>query len=480
MNENLCKTNPGNKVIDVSKKTFISVICILAALIILTIILTYIIPKGEFRVSDTGEILYGEYIQFKDAKGINIFKGIFSPILVMFSDGGISVIILSIFLLIISGTFQVMNDVNGMRIIVQKLIKKYEKKKSLLIAFIVLVFMCFGAFFGLFEETITLLPIIILLALSLGFDSFTGFLMCTVATGLGFASAITNPFSVLLASQIINVSPMSTLWYRIIIFIIMYLLLLGYIKLHIKRITKDPEKSPTYDHDVKKKALLEEYTYEDNEVTRKTFLSYTIFLLCTLALIIIVTSIPALRDYTVIFLIVIFLFGGMIAGYISTHNMKRITKSFLNGVVSALPTIVMVLMASSIKYILEEGMILDTITNSITIFIQDKNIYLVALILLGIILVLEFMISSSTAKAIFVMSVLGGVTLGISKELLVLIYVLGDGYTNILYPTSPVLLIALSMTGLSYTKWLKKSKWFFALIFALVVIFVLLGVLIKL
>ena len=106
----------------------------------------------------------------------------------------------------------------------------------------------------------------------------------------------------------------------------------------------------------------------------------------------------------------------------------------------------------------------------------NKDPYSLALILFLIVLLLEFFISSSTAKAIFVMSVLSVLTLNITKEMQVLIYTFADGYTNLLFPTSPVLLIGLSMIEFSYFKWLKKSWPLFALTFMLVVGFILLGI----
>lgn len=96
-----------------------------------------------------------------------------------------------------------------------------------------------------------------------------------------------------------------------------------------------------------------------------------------------------------------------------------------------------------------------------------------------IILVLEFFISSSTAKAVFVMGILGCISINVSKELMVLAYLFGDGYTNVLFPTSPVLLIGLSMTGMNYTTWLKKSKFLFLITFVLVIAFLLLAIVIK-
>ena len=149
-----------------------------------------------------------------------------------------------------------------------------------------------------------------------------------------------------------------------------------------------------------------------------------------------------------------------------------------NRIVAALPTILLVLLATSIKYILEEGMIIATISNSISSLIAGKNIFLVAIIIYVIILILEFFISSSTAKSIFVMGILSLVTVDLSKEMLVLIYLFGDGFTNVLLPTSPVLLIGLSMVGLNYFTWLKKSKFLFLINTILVIGLILLAVLI--
>ena len=455
----------NNKIIDINKKSFFSIVAMLAALMILSIIITYIVPKGTFgtTIDEFGnEIVdYNNYISISDSKGINIIKGIFSFILVLTSNDGLSLIMLCLFLLTISGTFQVMSDTSGMRVIVNKIVTKFKDKKKLLVSIITLVFMMFGSFFGLFEEVLTLLPLIVMVTISIGYDGYLGFIICIVATGFGFASALTNPFTVITASNIIGASPMSNIWYRVIIFLVMYGLLLLFIFNHIKKITISPEKSPTYKIDSKKREEIEEEAVVKNEgLIAKT---YIIILSLILACIIIVTSIEAIRGYTVVFLIALFLISGIVAGRIINHNFKETFKSFGKGVMAALPTILLVLMASSIKYILEEGMIIATIANSISNLIEGKNIFVVAIIIYAIVLVLEFFISSSTAKSIFVMGILSFVSIDLSKESLVLIYLFGDGFTNVLFPTSPVLLIGLSMIGMNYFSWLKNSKWLFVI-----------------
>ena len=470
INEN--KTN--KRLINISKHTFITALIMLVCLMVLSIVLTYVIPRGAFGTNANGEADYSVYVALDGEPGINIFKGIFAPILILGSSDGITVIMLSIFLIVIAGSFQAMNDVNGIKVIVKGIVKRFEHKKFLLLAIIALVFMLFGALLGLFEEMLTLLPIIAIVCITIGFDSFTGFLVSIVACGFGFSSAITNPFTVIFASQIIGVNPLIKVWFRIIIFIVMYGLILLWVYFYTRRIKKDETKSYTFEHDSElKQEILEDEVIENEKKIR---LIYIIFFSIVLITVISFSAIYLIRDYTVVALIVIFLFGGIISSYIASGDFKKTMKSFGKGALSVLPTIAFILLASSVKYILVEGKVLPTISHSINDLIGTTNPYLIALILLGIVLILEFFISSSTAKAMFVMSILSVLTLGLTKETLVLIYTFGDGYTNLLFPTSPVLLIGLSMVGMSYFKWLKKSALLFLITFGIVILFLVFAI----
>ena len=201
-------------------------------------------------------------------------------------------------------------------------------------------------------------------------------------------------------------------------------------------------------------------------------------MLIVLVSIIVFTSFKATRGYSVVLLMAMFLIGGLTTGYIVSKDFKLTLKLFLKGLISALPTILLILMASSIKYILEQGNVLASIANSISIFVKDKNPFVLALLIYLIITFIEFFISSSTAKAVFVMGILSIVNIGLSNELLVLIYLFGDGYSNVFFPTSPVLLIALSMIGLNYIKWIKSGKWLIISNIILVIALIILAVLI--
>ena len=154
------KKDNGKALINISKKTFIQVTALLLALVALSVVLTYVIPGGQFGTTERGEVDYSQYIRRDDIKGINVLKGVFSPVLVFFSSNGLSLIMLSLFLLIISSSFQVMNDVGGIRFLIGTVSRRFQSRRRLLLALISFLFYCFGSFLGLFEEMLTMLPIV--------------------------------------------------------------------------------------------------------------------------------------------------------------------------------------------------------------------------------------------------------------------------------------------------------------------------------
>ncbi len=461
--------------INISRKAFIQVTALLLGLLIFSIVLTYVVPKGKFGTLPSGEVNYLEYIPIEDAGGISVIRGILAPVLVFASGDGLTLIMLSLFLFVISASFQVMNDVGGIKALVGAVSERFMNRRYVLLVLISLVFYCFGAFLGLFEEMLTMLPIVTALCLMVGFDSFTGFLCCIIACGFGFASAITNPFTVLLASEIVGANPMANIWYRILIFVVMFGLLMAFVFMYVRQITKDRSASITLRHDEKlRHSHLSIEVASDKE--KKIKLIYTVFLLVSLVLIIVASMSASLRGYAVVILTAYFLIFGPLAGILASGSVRKAMRSFFDGILGALPTIAFIAIAASVKFVFEEGAILPTIVHQINVLIEGHSPIMVALVIYLIVLLLEFFISSSTAKAILVMGLLAMVSTGLSKQMLVLLYTFGDGYTNVIFPTSPVLLISLSMIEVDYFKWVKKSLPLFAVNLLLVIGFIALGV----
>ena len=472
------KRKESPALISISRKSFIQVTLLLLALLAVSVALTFVVPKGEFGLLPDGRTNYLEYVPRDDLGGIPLWQGILAPVLVFFSADGLTLIMLSLFLFVISAAFQVMHDTGGIRALVGALSDRFRERRVLLLVLTAFLFYCFGSFLGLFEEMLTMLPVVAALCVLIGFDSFTGFICCILACGFGFAGAITNPFTVLLASEIIGANPMEHVWFRILIFFVMFGLLLLYLFSYLRRLRKDPGSSLTLRRDEALRRSASETLREEDppERLRRLRLCYAVFLLCALALIVAASVSPALRGYTVVILIAYFLIFGLLAGAVACGDPRFVFGSFLRGFAGALPTIVFIALAASIKYVFDRGSVLPTIVDRINALIAGHSPVLVALIIYLFVLLLEFFISSSTAKAILVMGLLAMVNTGLSRQMLVLLYTFGDGYTNVIFPTSPVLLISLSMIEVEYFTWVRRSAPLFLANFLLVLGFIALGV----
>lgn len=447
----------NEKIINISKKSFFNVLIILFVLITITGILTRVINQGVYNENGIYNII--------NENRFPIYKWYISWILVLFSKDGINIIFLSLFLLTTGGFFQIMKETKGLDVLIRRIIKKYSNNKIKIVFILSLFFMLFGSIFGIFEEALVVLPVIIILSLSLGYDNYTALGICLLATGFGFAQAITNPFSIGVASNEIGVSLSNGILFRILTFFIFYLVLIIFLVKHIKKIEKDVNKSNiTID--------LEEIENEDN-----IFKLYTLFFILAFVFILLTTFISFLQGTAVVFLILIFLIGSLVCGRVVYKNFKETFKVFIKGSSGALAGVILILMASSIKYMIEQGLVIDTIIYELTNHLKDMNSIVALLFIFLIIIILEFFISSSTAKATLVMAIIGPlvVNIGISKELAVLAFIYGDGVTNIIFPTSPVLLIGLGMAGISYVKWIKWIKYLIVITLVLNILFLIIG-----
>ncbi len=471
--------NENKNLININKKSFFSVLIILASLMIVVFILTYIIPQGTYARDVDGNII-AETFQYIEGENLPIYKLFLAPFAVFASSDGLTIIMICLFLLVLGGFFQVMDKTHGIEAIIRKLIVKFQSQKFKLIRIMVLIFMAFGAFFGIFEESVALLPIIILLSLSLGFDTLLALGMTVLAAGFGFASAITNPFSVGIASEIAGTDILAGGLFRIVVFAVMYFLLSEFLVRHAKKIEADPKKSLTYDEDMEKS-----HDFKiDNELVikdeNKIFKTYTWVFMILIAFILLCSVLELVFDIsipTIVLMAATFLIGGFIAGWLVSKSLSLVGKAFLKGMISVVPAIVMIMLASSVKWIISEGQIIDTILHSLEIFFADKPALMGILGIYLIILFLEFFIGSASAKAFLIMPILIPLVslIGISKELLILSFIFGDGYTNVIFPTNAVLLISLSIANVGYGKWFKWTYKLQLIAFALAIIFLIIG-----
>ncbi len=437
-------------------KSFISVVAVLIAIIAISGILTLFIPQGSFVRDESGQIVAGTFSQ-GEIEGIEFWRVITAPFRVFFVDGNITIIMICVFLLVMSGVFNLLDKTNGIKVMMNKMVAKFGKKQKIVICVCVLFFMLFGSLFGLFEELITLLPFMIVFMLSLGFDTMTGLGVCLMAACFGFSAAISNPFSIGIASSFAGISTLKGVWLRIIFFILIYLLVCFFLLRYTKKISNNPKLSPSYVADNEKRKNL---TFQVSEFTakeNKTFKVYLTFFIVQMVVLTLTAVIRPISGYAVPILAASFLVGGIIAGMLVCEDKKKVFVYLGKGAVSMLPAVLLIALASSVNLIMQESGILDTIMNTVITFLQGKNLFVSILFIYALILILQVFIGSASAKIFLVMPILLPIcsAIGISPSLLILTYCMADGFSDVFLPTNPVLLISLSMSNVSYGKWVK-------------------------
>ena len=444
----------------INTKSFLVVAILLVAIIAASGIISNFIPQGSYERDEEGVIVDGTYVQ-GETKGLAFWRIITAPFRVFASDDALTIIMISVFLLVMSGVFNVMEKTGGVAVFIRKVVTKCGRRKMLVICVTTLVFMAFGSFFGMFEELVTLLPLIVVFMLSMGFDTMVGLGVCMMAACFGFSAAITNPFSVGLAAKFAGVGVSDGMWLRILFFLCVYGIVIGFLALYSRRIERDKSKSLTYEIDREKLQSLDLSVSTDAARDGKLFKVYATFFLVEAVLLILIASIRAISGYAIPILAASFLIGGLLTGML-VEKPKKVLVWFGKGVLSMLPAVLLIALACSVKLILVESNIMDTIMYYAISKLQTiHSKFAIILLLYALILFLQIFIGSASAKIFLIMPIVLPIAsaLGISPTLVILTYCIADGFTDMILPTNPVLLIGLSMVNVSYGKWVKWTWW---------------------
>lgn len=246
----------------------------------------------------------------------------------------------------------------------------------------------------------------------------------------------------------------------------------------LKKIEQDPLASPTYDIDQKKRESLLSAPDDLPMDQERIFRIYLTFFIVQGVLLAAIACIRALSGYAIPILAAGFLVAGLIAGGLVCGALKPVLRYLGQGAVAMLPAVVMIALASSIKLVMEESRIIDTVMHAVLDMLVGRNPFITILLIYGLILFLQLFIGSASAKIFLVMPIILPITqvLGISPTLVILTYCMADGFTDVLLPTNPVLLIGLSMANVSYGKWLKWTWKLQLSLFALSILVLFFGV----
>ncbi|MBQ4099152.1 MAG: hypothetical protein IJC87_03390 [Clostridia bacterium] len=474
-------------------KSFITVVAILIAVLFIVGILTYVIPAGKYAIYTTDISKKGlpffEYTtdaslnkqivlnsfrhltEVENSSRLPFYRWLTSPFeALIFGSNSSNMIMIIALLLVLGGTFKVLEESGGLVSLVRIIMIKLREKRFGIIWVTTAVIMLLSAVFGLQEQLLILYPIFAMLCTALNWSRFTAISFVLVSSGVGFTTAITNPLTIGTASIAAGVPVTDGLWYRCIIFCVMYVLT----ALFLTYLAKRDEKKATENFDVQGFITVTDETHADD--VRKSTMIIVLFSIALLS-VIIPTLIDSLRSLAMVFMAVAFIVGTVIIGRILLGSFKRLGKSFLVGVKDVLPSIVIIMIAFGITHIAQQGNIIHTIFHYFYNAVSNISPYVAVIILYFFVLIIEFFIPSASAKAVLIIPMLTLAPIeGMSTTIIILTYLFADGYTNVLYPTCGTLLVGLGLANVSFAEWFKKTILFQILLFAVSLGFLMLAI----
>lgn len=502
-------------------------------LIILAAILTWVFPGGEYDREtvivngvERTVIVKGSFHEVENnPQSWQIFESFFQGFV---NQSGII-----IFVLMIGGAFWIVNSTKSIDIGILSFLKfttRLERNailrkigvNNIILTMIMLVFSIFGAVFGMSEETIAFIVILVPLTISMGYDSIVGVSVSFVAAGLGFAGAVLNPFTIGIAQGIADLPLFSGFGYRLFCWMVLNIVGIVWVLRYAAKIKKNPKLSPVYETD--------EYWRKRNADDAENVIDYhtpkaawVVYFFAAISLVLFsfyypitemrignsVSVIPAvpistglflilgfisLRKsihffilnillFTIVFLIVgvmgygwyieeiaaLFFAMGLASGIAYNYHANEITQQFLEGTRDILSAALIVGLAGGILVVLEDGRIIDTILHKVSYSMTGMGKLGTVSVMYVIQNIINVVIPSGSAKAALTMPVMAPFSdlVNLSRQATVMAFQFGDGFTNMITPTSGVLIGVLGVAKIPYDRWV---KWVWPFILILVIL----------
>ena len=440
----------------------------ISGIILFCSILTYIIPSGSYervtkRVGSIEQTLvtpgsYQEIPKNFSIKGVFLGdnkEGYSSPVSLLglftaIPKGLNQAAALIFFVFIIGAVVNIIRHTGTIDAFINLLLKKFKQTPLLLVAMLFYVFAFAATFLGMGTEFIPLIPVLIIISKQLGYDRVFGVAILIVGSGVGWSTAITNPFNVQIAQSVAELPLGSGIGLRTIAFLIYSSLGFLFLMYYGGKIKKDPTKSLMPDDSIGQD---ETSNIKDIPLTKKhIMIAFTALVLFGAILFAVQTMGWGLIEMSGGFFTV-----GLCTILISRMSGDESMKAFISGLEVMIVPALIVGFARGVQVVMVEGEIIDTILFHAATLLENFN---QVMAIEGIFIfqsIFNFFIPSASGQALVTMPLIVPLAdlLDISRQTAVLAFVFGDGFSNSIIPTSGVLMASIGIAGVPYEKWFK-------------------------
>ena len=424
----------------------------LVVIILLCAIASYVVPAGSFaRVTNAatgGEVVDPGSFQYMARTPVSVFA-----VLMSVTQGMQDAAYIIFFLLIIGGTFAIMDATGAINAGMANVIRKTRGRELLMIPICMIIFGCGSAFCGNFEEFLAFVPLVLACCFTMGFDSLTAVGIIFCAASAGYGGAMTNAFTVGVAQSIAGLPLFSGIALRSVLFVCLLTVSILYVMWHAYRVKKNPQSSSVYEYDMlHAHEHLIDIDYMPKVTTR-----------CKLVLIVFVGGIAytvygiIVKKYYIDELSAIFLAIGILGGLVGGLKPSKICDEFLKGCTNMLFPCVMIGLANAAIVILKSANIMDTIIYALSGLLNNLPPSIMACGMFILQDVLNVLVPSGSGQAAVTMPLMAPLSdmLGVTRQTAVLAFQMGSTFTDVLAPTSGEILAALAMCKTPYGKWIR-------------------------
>lgn len=423
---------------------------IIVALIIISVILTWLIPAGEFeRVKD--EVSKQTLVVAGTFKYIDKNPISFLSIPLYMIKGLIKSADIVFLVLIVGGAFNVIIETGMFQSFAGKLTKTFSNKESFIIPAFTTIFALACTTMGV-NTFIGFAPIGVLIARTMGYDAIVGVAMVCLGGAIGFSTGTFNPFTTGVAQSIAGLPLFSGLGFRFFCFFVFLIFTNIYIIMYAKKIKKNPELSVVYEMEVEAK----KENSEENEMQKINFKHYLVLIvvICCFGLIIYGSQ---YWKWKLQQSAAMFIWMGVLSGFAYGYGPSKIATDMIAGARKLLFGALMIGIARGIALILGDGKILDTTVLYLSnlLVALPRQLQVVGMFIMQ--LIINGLITSGSGQAAVTMPIMLPVSdiVGITKQTSILAFNFGDGLSNYVLPTSSALMGFLAMVDIPYDKWMK-------------------------
>lgn len=469
---------------------------VLMALAVLLAILTHFIAPGRFTAVSQGEgaqrtIAVDSYVANPEGPaGVSLFASGGEPgLLNAYFDGLVSgsrdgaAIGVVAFLLVLGGAFGIVLRTGVFDRSVLALVRVTGAHPLALFPVLFVVFSLGGAVFGMGEETIPLVLLLAPILVRLGYDSISVVLVTLVATQVGFATSWMNPFSVVIAQGIAGLQPLSGAGFRVMVWAVFTAVGAAFTVWWALRVQRNPEISPSYATDEWFRERARDIGGDEGRLLRGDVLTMLVFVAGMAWVVWGVT----VKGYYLGELASQFLATGLAIGAIQVAlgrlRLNDLADSFRDGAQVMLPVVLVIGLAKGLVLLLggtdpTKDSVLNTLLHHGGVLLEGMPPEAGAVAMLAFQSVVNFFVPSGSGQAALTMPIIAplGDLLGVTRQVSVLAFQFGDGLTNLIVPTSAVLMGVLGAARIPWMTWARFIVWPLAGLLGLAAMFLVIAV----